>query len=170
MKLFVIFSLLVSFNLFAQYDQQNDDINYQNYYQVKCIKELENKYNLPEALVFDISACENVKALDQDIASFLILRSGYQFEWYNRQASNINEALVLLSTDHQSGDGSGPFSEVQIEQIVDFYTKPGYAAKDVEMIEFADSYYSGTGVTQFVVFYSVDKSEMILIEKFIYAE
>lgn len=166
MKITLIFSLLISFSLFAQYDYED----YEARHPINCIVELENKYQLPEATTFDISACEDMDAVNHDLENFLILRSGYQFEWFGHGEATIEEAITFLETDHRGSDGSGPFSAEEINQIIDFYTKPGLAADEVGMIEFADSYYSGTGITNFVVLYNGQKSEIILIEKFVYAE
>ncbi|MEM7646610.1 MAG: hypothetical protein AAF203_06860, partial [Pseudomonadota bacterium] len=89
--------------------------------------------------------------------------------WFNRGPSDFEIAMNLFRDDHYPANGEGPLEANEIQKIQKFYSSDR-ASRKVEMGEYADSYFSGTGVTALSFFRTADEKTLIVIPKFVYAE
>lgn len=135
---------------------------------LKCIKDKGNVHKLQLGLTFEVKDCSR-KKIEKDLVTYLLHRSGYEFEWSGFHKSDIKKALFLLATSHRDQLGSSALSNEELGKVSKLYASKN-THETVEEFEFADSYMSGTSASRFAVFYNQDKSEITLVEKYIYAE
>ena len=139
----------------------------------QCVQELNEVVDglKIEHSVFGIEDCLDSE-INRDLNFYLNEQSGYEPEWFKRGRSSVASAVKLLLTDHSSMDGSAAYSADEVMTFLDFLTAWGATEESgqIQQGEYADSYMSGTGVTSLVFVLNQEKTKLVMIEKFSYAE
>ena len=136
-----------------------------------CVNSIEENFNLGEAESFDISECNSIEDAARSFGKTLEFRSyraGYAFEWYGFDVSSFGTVASLLRTDHTDSDGSEEFTKAELSIVRDYFEN--LSNKKVIIAEFANSYMSGTGISQYALLFSKDEKKMFTVEKYMYAE
>lgn len=125
-----------------------------------------------KATVFEISTCDGHTEAFEAVEDWYKKQSEFKnhdYGWFSVEKSNIVDAVKLLEENHSQTDGDDAWSKKQVDTLVEIYTSKDIH-KDVYMGEYADSYMSGTGITSLIFMQTEDVSQLIVIEKFVYAE